>query len=265
MSIAFEVENTRDFDLFQDLSNVFPSLEHDPNVRSLFQSDLETLSQNLAKIIEKIPFQISNYHESIQKMRRVRDIQEQKIHDRIQNLRPIDFIDEVSKYNPNIAKAITESGSIYEALTRIIRESNDRIQNFKRAYSFQDYSLQDGSTEDMISGIKQEEDSEEKKYGSDDDTLSFFDLGELKRVHSDIGLDLEHIAGEQQTSDQKPKKIVLYNSSGRYVLGFDKVENLMETGFVEDEFVSEYGRDILREIHVNHDNHYNNYKFLNFN
>jgi hypothetical protein len=265
MSIAFELENKVELELDQNFTNIFPSLLQDPNVKSLFHSDLNTLNQNLPIIIEKLPFSISNYQDSIQQMRRCRDIQEQKVHDRIQNLRPIDFFHEVSKYNPDIGRAITESDSICEALARIIKESNERIQNFKKAYAFQDYELNEETSVDMHSEIKQEEDVKKEKYESDTDSLSFFDLGELKRVHSDIGLDIEHVVGEQESSDQKTKKIVLYNSSGRYVLGFDKVENLMDPGFVDDDLVSDYGRDILKEIHVNHDHHYNTYKFLNFN
>lgn len=265
MSIAIELENKAELGLLQSFTNIFPTLFHDPNVKSLLHSDLDTISQSLPMIIEKIPFSISNYQDTIEQMRRYRDIQEQKIHDRIQNFRPIDFFHEVSKYNPEIGRAITESDSICEALARIIKESNERIQNFKKAYSLQDYDIQEGTSADMNSGIKQEYETEDKKYGSDTDSLSFFDLGELKRVHSDIGLDIEPVVGEQEYSDQKSKKIVLYNSSGRYVLGFDKVENLMDPGFVDDDLVSEYGRDILKEIHVNHESHHNTYKFLNFN
>lgn len=264
MSIAIEPERSLGLDLIENLSNVFPSLLHDPKVKSLFQSDLDTLNQNLSFIIERIPFSTSNYPDALFKMQRYRDMQEQKIHDRIQGLRPIDFIDEVMKYNPSVGKAITESESICEALARIIRESNDRIQNLKKIYAYREYNLQEESSQEDGSKNRQEDETEERKFASETDTLSFFDLGELKRVHSDIGLDIEQVGIDEDSIEQKSKKVILYNSSGRYMFGYDKIENLIDPSLAEDEYSSDYGRDILKEIPVNQDANCNTYKFLSF-
>mmetsp|Transcript_12517 Transcript_12517/g.10750 ORF Transcript_12517/g.10750 Transcript_12517/m.10750 type:complete len:150 (-) Transcript_12517:831-1280(-) len=115
-------------------------------------------------------------------MQELRGLQERKIHDQIQNHRPINFIDEVTKYNPDIGKALCETGDPQKALARIIRESNDRIENFKKVYSFHDEDDQEHKSRGTNdTGFKDErENDHDTKEFSEADSLSFLDLREHK-------------------------------------------------------------------------------------
>jgi hypothetical protein len=259
--------------VLNQIYNIFPSFKEDPDVSSWISGNLENISNNIPMIIEKIPFQQSNQHEYNETLKKYRNIQEQRVHDTIKEFKEIDFLEEVTKYNPEIQRAISESGDMNLALHRIMTESEERVETFKRELKARCDAILEEEKKDHETHFKEQGwEFNSQKCESEGDSLSFLDLKSLKRTHSDLGIDFDHEFRREEdrdigTPNKNSKKIVLYSTSKRYVFGFDKVENLMEPSLIEDDLMVENGRDILREINNIH-NYENNgastFKFLNF-
>jgi hypothetical protein len=273
--MASDPPSSNQINLFSKIYEVFPSFREDPYINSLANLDIENISNNIPFIIQKIPFNDTEHLHYTEVLKKHREIQEKTVHDTIKEFKDIDFIEEVTKYNPEIEKAILESEDMNIALHRIMRESEDRIEVFKRELKARCDAIYEEEKKDEESLFREPinwEFNSQKCESEGGDSLSFLDLKSLKRTHSDLGIDFEHEFRRDEdreinTPNQKSKKIVLFSTSKRYVFGFDKVENLMEPSLMEDDLMVDNGRDILREINNIH-NYENsgtsNFKFLSF-
>lgn len=253
MSIEPEVpQQTSHESIINHIKTIFPSFHLKQNKRTPSITDLDDLAKNIPFLIKNLPPPKKDFSENLSRMQACRDLQEHKIHQKISNIKSIDFIAEVAKYNPDINKIMQLNLDPNQTLDKIVQESNDRIENIKKQYQYSQEEETDLNNNYMQTPTKQEYDS---------DSLSLFDPKEVKKEFAGAELDFDSLE-EDNRQNNRSNKIVLYTSSRRLVFGFDKVENLMDPQFLEEDVNENNAKDFLKDPSLNFEPNYQSFKLI---
>jgi hypothetical protein len=252
MSIEPETSlDTSPGSIIDHLKTIFPTFNPKQNRKQATFADFDELTKNLPLLIKNLPAPKQNIAENLSKMQIYRNYQEHKIHQKIVNVKTIDFIGEASKYNPNIHKIISEESDPTQVLDKIVQDSDLRIENIRRQYQYSQEEETDLINNNLHTPTKQEYDS---------DSLSLFDPKESKKEFPSGGLDFDSLE-EDNPQNNRSSKIVLFTTSRRLVFGFDKVENLMDPQ-LDEEMPEHNTKDYLKDPSLNFESNYQSFKLI---
>lgn len=253
------------------------------NIDMLSQRSPRSQENSLSTILQTLPDPPKeHYSKALKDMQMYRGLQESEVQQKLAKMRRIDFFDEIVKVNPCLNKTVIENSDPNAAIAYCLEHmQKTRHQSMNLGSSNVHWNISliflivtiepETTHEDMLTTKKQEQDHHElcvlrsetldESYTRGDELL---DLSLNKKSKSDTWPEYEASSrGVLTPINYDRKKVVFFLSKKRLVVGFDRVENLIDTHMDEEEYGPENNRDILREIkNLNYDNQ--PYYFPNF-
>ena len=109
----------------------FPSIDQE-FTKHLIDNNDQILLDNINNILRALPYPKHNYHTSLEQMKKCRFLQEKEIHDKINQLKHIDFLDECIKVNPNLDKEKIQNQDINTIMLAMNSKklTSDILKNF---------------------------------------------------------------------------------------------------------------------------------------